>query len=26
MAFAFFVEMLNLRLRRKEARPGGEIV
>jgi predicted tellurium resistance membrane protein TerC len=25
MAFAFFVEMMNLRLRRKEARPGGEI-
>jgi len=26
MAFAFFVEMMNLRLRRKEARPGGEIL
>ncbi len=26
MAFAFFVEMLNLRMRPKEARPGGEIV
>jgi predicted tellurium resistance membrane protein TerC len=26
MAFAFFVEMLNLRLRKREARPGGEIV
>jgi predicted tellurium resistance membrane protein TerC len=25
MAFAFFVEMMNLRLRKKEARPGGEI-
>jgi predicted tellurium resistance membrane protein TerC len=26
MAFAFFVEMMNLRLRKREARPGGEIV
>jgi predicted tellurium resistance membrane protein TerC len=26
MAFAFFVEIMNLRLRKKEARPGGEIV
>jgi predicted tellurium resistance membrane protein TerC len=26
MSFAFFVEMMNLRLRKKDARPGGEIL